>query len=87
MYVVVDDDAERGRERVNDAMARIYGRRIPAIEAAAFGGTPADCIREANAVAAAGAEMILFTAVADQREQMERLATEVMPHIQGAVVN
>src|SRR3984957_1639938 len=67
MYVVVDDDAERGRERGNDAMARVYGRRIPAIEAAAFGGTPADCIREANAVAAAGAEMILFTAVADQR--------------------
>ncbi len=29
IYIVVDDDAERGRERVNDAMARIYGRRIP----------------------------------------------------------
>jgi probable F420-dependent oxidoreductase len=84
IYVVLDDDAERGRERVNDAMARIYGRRIPAIEAAAFGGTPADCVREANAVAAAGAEMILFTAVVDQLEQMERLAREVMPHIQGS---
>ncbi len=84
LYVVVDDDGERGRSRVNDAMARIYGRRIGAIEAAAFGGTPADCVREANAIAAAGAEMILFTAVDDQAEQMERLAAEVMPHVQGA---
>jgi len=81
IYIVVDDDAERGRERVNDAMARIYGRRVPSIEAAAVGGTPADCIREASAVASAGAEMILFTAVVDQLEQMERLAAEVMPQV------
>ena len=81
IYIVVDDDGARGRERVNGAMARIYGRRIPSIEAAAVGGTPADCIREANAVAAAGAEMILFTAVVDQAEQMERLAAEVMPQV------
>ncbi|HET7012564.1 MAG TPA: LLM class flavin-dependent oxidoreductase [Streptosporangiaceae bacterium] len=87
IYIVVDDDSERGRERVNDAMARIYGRRIPSIEAAAVGGTPADCIREANAVAAAGAEMILFTAVVDQLEQMERLAAEVIPYVGNAVVN
>jgi probable F420-dependent oxidoreductase len=84
IYIVVDDDSDRGRERVNDAMARIYGRRMPSIEAAAVGGTPADCIREANAVAAAGAEMILFTAVTDQAEQMERLAAEVMPHVRPA---
>jgi probable F420-dependent oxidoreductase len=87
IYVVVDDDAERGRQRVNDAMARIYGRRIPSIEAAAFGGTPEECIREANAVAAAGAELILFTAVADQLEQMERIAGEVIPHVRGAAIN
>jgi probable F420-dependent oxidoreductase len=85
IYIVVDDDGERGRSRVNDAMARIYGRRIPSIEAAAVGGTPEDCIREANAVAGAGAEMILFTAVLDQAEQLERLAAEVMPHVRGPV--
>jgi probable F420-dependent oxidoreductase len=87
IYIVVDDDGPRGRERVNDAMARIYGRRVPSIEAAAVGGTPADCIREANAVAAAGAELILFTAVVDQLEQMERLAAEVIPHVGNAAVN
>lgn len=81
VYIVVDDDAARARERVNDAMERIYGRRIHSIEAAAVAGTAADCVREVSAVAAAGAELILFTTVLDQAEQMERLAAEVMPHI------
>ena len=81
IYIAVDDDAGRARERINDAMERIYGRRIPSIEAAAVAGTAADCIREVNAVAAAGAELILFTTIFDQPEQMERLAAEVMPHV------
>jgi hypothetical protein len=62
-------------------MARIYGHRVPSIEAAAVAGTPADCIREASAVASAGAELILFTTVFDQPDQMERLAAEIMPHV------
>jgi hypothetical protein len=38
-------------------------------------------VREVNQVAAAGAELILFTALFDQREQMERLAAEVLPKL------
>ncbi len=83
IYIAVDDDADRARTRINDAMERMYGRRVPSIEAAAVAGTPADCVREVNAVAAAGAGVILFTTVFDQSEQMERLAAEVMPHVQG----
>jgi probable F420-dependent oxidoreductase len=82
IYIAVDDDATLARERINDGMARIYGHRVPSIEAAAVAGTAADCIREVNAVAAAGAGQILFTAVFDQREQMERLASQVMPYVQ-----
>jgi probable F420-dependent oxidoreductase len=81
IYIAVDDDAGRARMRINDAMERIYGGRRPSIEAAAVAGTVADCVREVNAVAAAGAELILFTTVFDQPEQMERLAGEVMPHV------
>lgn len=84
IYIGIDDDADRARERVNDAMARIYGRRVPSIEAAAVAGPVADCVRAVNAVAAAGAELILFTTVFDQAEQMERLASEVMPQVQTA---
>ena len=54
---------------------------MPAIEAAAFAGPAADCVRAAKEVAAAGAELILFTALFDQREQMERLAAEVLPEL------
>jgi probable F420-dependent oxidoreductase len=84
IYIAVDDDATRARERVNSGLARIYGHRVPAIEAAAVAGTPADCVREVNAVAAAGAELILFTTLFDQRAQLERLASEVMPQVPGA---
>jgi probable F420-dependent oxidoreductase len=81
VYIGVDDDTGRGRERMNAAMARIYGRRVPDIETAAIAGTAADCVREVQAVADAGAELILFTTVFDQAEQAERLAAEVMPQI------
>ncbi len=81
VYVAIDDDAERARDRTNAALAGIYGLRVPAIEAAAFAGTAADCVREVNQVAAAGAELILFTALFDQREQMEQLAAAVLPKL------
>ena len=79
MYVAVDDDAGRARQRMNAAMERLYGRRSEDIEAAAVAGTPADCVRELRKVAEAGAELILFTAMFDQAEQAERLAATVIP--------
>jgi probable F420-dependent oxidoreductase len=81
VYIAIDDDPERARKRINAALERIYGHRVPAIEAAAIAGTAADCIREVNLVAAAGAELILFTALFDQREQMELLAADVIPQV------
>ena len=81
VYIAIDEDAERARNRMNAALEGIYGHRVPAIEAAAVTGTPADCVREANRVAAAGAELILFTALFDQREQMEQLAAAVLPKV------
>jgi len=81
LYVAIDDDAERARNQMNAALEGIYGVRVPAIEAAAFAGPAADCIRAAKEVAAAGAELILFTALSDQRQQMERLAAEVLPYL------
>ena len=81
VYIAVDEDAQRARSRMNAALAGIYGHRVPAIEAAAVTGTTADCIRAVNEVTAAGAELILFTALFDQREQMERLAAAVLPKL------
>jgi probable F420-dependent oxidoreductase len=81
VYIGVEDDPARARERVNGAMERIYGRRVPAIEAAAIAGTPQECAREVRAVAEAGAELILFTTVYEPAEQAERLAAEVIPRV------
>ncbi len=79
VYIGIDDDTERVRDRMNAALAEMYGVRVPAIEAAAVTGTAADCVRQVSEVVAAGAELILFTALFDQREQMERLAAAVLP--------
>jgi probable F420-dependent oxidoreductase len=79
VYIAVDDDAGRARDRMNTALTRLYGQRVEAIEAAAVAGTPADCVRDVQLVADAGAELILFTTLFDQAEQAERLAAEVIP--------
>ena len=79
LYIAVDDNADRARARMNAAMEQLYGRRMPEIEAAAVAGTPADCVAEVARVAAAGAELILFTTMFNQAEQAARLADEVIP--------
>ncbi|HUD78706.1 MAG TPA: LLM class flavin-dependent oxidoreductase [Streptosporangiaceae bacterium] len=81
LYIAVDDDPGRGRQRINDALERMYGRRVADIEAAAVAGPPADCAAEAAAVAAAGAGLLLFTTLFDQAEQAERIAAEVIPRL------
>lgn len=79
VYIAVDDDAERGRRRMNAALERLYGRRSETIEAAAVAGPAEDCAREVRAVADAGAELVLFTTLFDPAEQLERLTAEVLP--------
>ena len=81
VYIAVDENAARARQRVNDALERLYGRRVAAIEAAAIAGPAGDCVRELREVAAAGAELILFTPMFDQLEQAERLAEQVIPQL------
>jgi alkanesulfonate monooxygenase SsuD/methylene tetrahydromethanopterin reductase-like flavin-dependent oxidoreductase (luciferase family) len=85
VYLMVDDDAARARERVLDGLHRIYGDLIPGIEAVPVAGTPDDMVRGLREVIDAGAEMILLNPVGrdvpENREQMERLAAEVIPQL------
>jgi alkanesulfonate monooxygenase SsuD/methylene tetrahydromethanopterin reductase-like flavin-dependent oxidoreductase (luciferase family) len=48
---------------------------------AAVAGMPADCLRQLREVAAAGAELILFTPLFDQAKHADRLAAEVIPQL------
>jgi alkanesulfonate monooxygenase SsuD/methylene tetrahydromethanopterin reductase-like flavin-dependent oxidoreductase (luciferase family) len=97
VYLIVDDDAERARERVVAGLNRIYPRDAGQEAAAAAGygemagieavvsGTPDDVVRGLREVIDAGAEVILLSPVgedvAQDREQMERLAAEVIPQL------
>ena len=84
VYLMVDDDAGRARERVLAGLHRIYGE-MPGIEAVPVSGTAADVVRGVREVIDAGAEMVLLNPVgehvAEDREQMERLAADVMPQL------
>jgi len=81
VYIAIDEDAGRARRMMNDAMEQLYGRRSADIEAAAVAGTPADCVAAVREVVAAGAELILFTAMFEQAGHAERLAAEIIPQL------
>ncbi len=81
VYIVVDDDAERARQRMAAELVRIYGDFGGQLEPVAVTGPPEACAAGLRNVADAGAEMILLNTVVDQTEQMERLAADVMPHV------
>jgi alkanesulfonate monooxygenase SsuD/methylene tetrahydromethanopterin reductase-like flavin-dependent oxidoreductase (luciferase family) len=84
VYLMIDDDAELARERVVAGLHRKYGD-MSGIEAVPVSGTPADVVAGLRAVIDAGAQMILLNPLGDDvaadREQMERLAAEVLPQL------
>jgi alkanesulfonate monooxygenase SsuD/methylene tetrahydromethanopterin reductase-like flavin-dependent oxidoreductase (luciferase family) len=85
VYIAVDDDAGRARERMAAALHRIYSSMAEGTDLshAAVTGPPAACVEGLQAVADAGAEMILVNPLFDEAEQMERLAGEVLPQVSG----
>ncbi len=84
VYLMIDDHAAQAREHVLAGLHRIYGD-MPGIDAVPVAGTPEDVVRGLREVFDAGAEMVLLNPVGDNvaqdREQMERLAAEVIPQL------
>ncbi|MBU8809364.1 LLM class flavin-dependent oxidoreductase [Mycolicibacterium goodii] len=84
VYLTVDDDAARARERVVAGLHRIYGPKAD-LAAVVVAGTPDDVARGLREVIDAGAQTILLNptgaSVAEDREQMERLAADVLPQL------
>jgi len=77
VYVHVEDDAARGRQRLEDALARHYG--FGGWSEHMFAGPAEECAAGIRTVADAGAEMILFNPLVDDAHQLERLAADVIP--------
>lgn len=84
VYLIVDDDAARARERVLAGLRRIYGS-MPGIDDVPVSGTPSDVVRGLREVIDAGAQTLLLhpvgASVTEDREQMERLAAEIIPQL------
>ena len=82
VYIAVDDDAARARDRVGAALQELYSFfRVPDLTPVAVFGPPDVCVEGLRQVAAAGAGRILLNPLFDEFEQMERLAADVMPHV------
>jgi alkanesulfonate monooxygenase SsuD/methylene tetrahydromethanopterin reductase-like flavin-dependent oxidoreductase (luciferase family) len=77
VYIYVDDDAARGRRRLEDALVRHYGRGGWSEHILA--GPPEECTAGLRTVAGAGAELLLLNTLVDDEQQLERFATEVIP--------
>jgi probable F420-dependent oxidoreductase len=77
VYVYVDDDADRGRQRLDEALTGHYGRGGWSEHILA--GPADECVAGIRAVADAGAELILLNSLVDEGEQLERFAAEVIP--------
>lgn len=84
VYLMIDDDRDLAHERVQAGLRRIYGE-MKGIDAVPVWGTPDEVAAGLRQVADAGAQMILLNPVGDDvaadREQMERLAAEVIPQL------
>jgi len=84
VYLMIDHDAAKARDRVLAGLRRIYGT-MSGIDAVPVSGTPDDVVRGLREVIDAGAEMLLLNPVGpdvpENREQMERLAAEVIPQL------
>jgi probable F420-dependent oxidoreductase len=81
VYIAVDDDAARARQRMADALVRLYGDFGKGLLPVAVLGPASACVHGLREVADAGAEMVLLNPLFDAADQMERLATEVLPEL------
>jgi probable F420-dependent oxidoreductase len=81
VYIAVDGDAGRARERINAELRHLYGHLPPDTEVAAIAGTVDDVVRDLQHVIEAGAELILFTPMFDQAEHAELIATDIIPRL------
>ncbi len=82
VYLSVDDDASRARQRTGEALNDLYGYfGMKGIERVGVTGRPGDVAAGLAEIAAAGTDLILLNPLFDEAAQMERLAAEVLPRL------
>jgi probable F420-dependent oxidoreductase len=78
VYIHVGDDPARAHDRIESALARHYGQPVPGVS---ISGPPNACVAGLREVVDAGPDLILLNPLVEDHEQMERLATEVIPEL------
>ncbi|ASR37738.1 LLM class F420-dependent oxidoreductase [Prauserella marina] len=81
VYLAVDDQPARARQRMNERLADVYGRRVATIESAAITGTADECAEALRDVGEAGAELIIITPLFDHEFHLEKLVADVLPSL------
>ena len=80
VYIAVDDNAGRARDRMAAALIDVYGEAFGSrLLPVAVLGPPETCVAGLREVAATGAGLILLTALFDEAAQLERFAAEIVP--------
>jgi probable F420-dependent oxidoreductase len=82
VYLAVDEDRERARRRLVEWFGGFY-RDASLAERVSVWGPPDECAARLREVVAAGAGLLILNPVFDEREQLERLANEVIPQVRG----
>ncbi|MFG1702179.1 LLM class flavin-dependent oxidoreductase [Nonomuraea sp. M3C6] len=62
--------------RIDDLLRRLYGNANVAVT-----GSPEECVRGLRDVIDAGADLVLLDPMFDEPEQLERIATQVLPEL------
>jgi probable F420-dependent oxidoreductase len=83
VYIAVDEDPARAMRRLEAWFGRFY--RDPALaRRVAVWGSPDQCVERLAEIASAGARLLVLNPVFEEREQIDRLAEEIIPRASQA---
>ena len=82
VYLALDDDRGRAAKRLTEWFGAFYGRPEMAEQVSVWGSAQ-QCLDGLAAVVAGGARLLVLNPVFDEMQQLERLASEVVPKLRG----
>jgi probable F420-dependent oxidoreductase len=80
VYIAIDDDKDRAERRLREWFG-LYYRIADMAPYVSVWGSVAECTDKLRELVRAGAQHLLLNPVFDELEHMERLASEVLPHL------
>jgi alkanesulfonate monooxygenase SsuD/methylene tetrahydromethanopterin reductase-like flavin-dependent oxidoreductase (luciferase family) len=80
VYLALDDNRERAEKRLREWFGARYKNADMAPRVSIWGGVD-ECVDKLGELVRAGAQHFLLNPVFDEMEHLEKLASEVMPHL------